>query len=249
MQQRFPRVSPTPAYQQVAEAIEREIVAGHIRPGEPLGTEAELVRQFGVNRSTVREGIRLLEQGGLVRRDSSRRLWVGLPHYERLATRMSRALVLHEVTFRELYEAAMPIQIATIEAAVERATPELIAALEDNIERTERALRDSLAVAELDGEFHALIGKASGNRVLQLAREPSEALVVETTEIILSKVKEGGPRLLHAHRMYVDALERRDKEAGRLWVRRHLDDWRKGFERAGRDLDRPIDRIYLQNRA
>ncbi|HEY2338407.1 MAG TPA: FCD domain-containing protein [Burkholderiales bacterium] len=248
MQQRFPRVSPMPAYQQVAEAIEREIVAGHIRPGEPLGTEAELVKQFGVNRSTVREGIRLLEQGGLVRRDSSRRLWVGLPHYERLATRMSRALVLQEVTFRELYEAAMPIQIATIEAAVERATPELIEALEDNIARTEHALRDSPAVAELDGEFHGLIGKASGNRVLQLAREPSEALVVETTELILSKVKEGGPRLLHAHRMYLDALKRRDKEAGRLWVRRHLEDWRKGFERAGRDLDQPIDRIYLQNR-
>jgi DNA-binding FadR family transcriptional regulator len=248
MQQRFPRVNPTPAYQQVAEAIEREIVAGHIRPGDPLGTEAELVKQFGVNRSTVREGIRLLEQGGLVRRDSSRRLWVGLPHYERLATRMSRALVLHEVTFRELYEAAMPIQIATIEAAVERATPELIAALEDNIARTERVLREPDAVAELDGEFHGLIGKASGNRVLQLAREPSEALVVESTELILSEVKEGGPRLLHAHRMYVDALRRRDKEAGRLWVRRHLDDWRKGFERAGRDLDQPIDRIYLQNR-
>jgi DNA-binding FadR family transcriptional regulator len=248
MQPRFPRVSQTPAYQQVAEAIEREIVAGHIRPGDPLGTEAELVKQFGVNRSTVREGIRLLEQGGLVRRDSSRRLWVGLPHYERLATRMSRALVLHEVTFRELYEAAMPIQVATIEAAVERATPELVAELEDNIARTERALRDSAAVAELDGEFHGLIGKASGNRVLQLAREPSESLVVETTELILAKVKEGAPRLLHAHRMYVDALKRRDKEAGRLWVRRHLDDWRKGFERAGRDLDQPIDRIYLQNR-
>ena len=248
MQTRFPRVSPTPAYQQVAEAIEREIVTGHIRPGDPLGTEAELVKQFGVNRSTVREGIRLLEQGGLVRRDSSRRLWVGLPHYERLATRMSRALVLHEVTFRELYEAAMPIQVATIEAAVERATPELIEQLEDNIARTARSLADPEAVAELDAEFHGLIGKASQNRVLQLAREPSETLVIESTELILRKIKEGAPRLLQAHRMYVDALRRRDKEAGRLWVRRHLDDWKKGFERAGRDLDSPIDRIYLQNR-
>jgi DNA-binding FadR family transcriptional regulator len=248
MQQRFPRVNATPAYQQVAEAIERQIIAGRVRPGDPLGTEAELVKQFGVNRSTVREGIRLLEQGGLVRRDSSRRLWIGLPHYERLASRMSRALVLHEVTFRELYEAAMPIQIATIEAAVERATPELIGELEANIARTEGVLADPEAVAELDAEFHGLIGKASQNRVLQLAREPSETLVVESTELILRKIREGAPRLLQAHRMYVDALRRRDKNAARLWVRRHLDDWRKGFERAGRDLDQPIDRIYLQNR-
>jgi DNA-binding FadR family transcriptional regulator len=248
MQQKFSRVSTTPAYQLVAEAIEREIVAGRIHPGDPLGTEAELVKQFGVNRSTVREGIRLLEQGGLVRRDSSRRLWIGLPHYDRLATRLSRALVLQEVTFRELYEAAMPIQIATIEAAVERATPELIAELEENVARTAEVLAEPTAVAELDAEFHGLIGKASGNRVLQLAREPSEYLVAPTTELILRKVKEGAPRLLHAHRMYVDALRRRDKDAARLWVRRHLDDWRKGFERAGRDLDQPIDRIYLQNR-
>lgn len=248
MLQKFARVHATPAYQQVAEAIEREIIAGRIRPGDPLGTEAELVKQFGVNRSTVREGIRLLEQGGLVRRDSSRRLWVGLPHYERLASRMSRALVLHKVTFRELYEAAMPVQIATIEWAVERATPEIIAALDENIAHTEEALDDPTAVAELDAEFHSLIGDAAGNRVLQLAREPSELLVMPTTELILRKVKEGAPRLLRAHHMYVDALKRRDKDAARLWVRRHINDWRKGFERAGRDLDQPIDRIYLQNR-
>ena len=244
---RFRRVSATPAYRQVAEAIEREIIAGRIRPGEPIGTEAELVSQFGVNRSTVREGIRLLEQTGLVRRDSSRRLWVGLPHYGRLASRLSRALVLHEVTFRELYEAALPIQIATVEAAVARATPELLAELEANVARSERVLDDPVALAKLDAEFHRLIGKAAKNRVLQLAREPSEMLVLPTTELVLRQVKQGAGRLLHAHRMYLDAIRRRDQAAGRLWARRHVDDWRRGFERAGNDLDRPIDRIYLES--
>ena len=244
---RFRRVASTPAYRQVAEAIEREIISGRIRPGEPIGTEAELVNRFGVNRSTVREGIRLLEHSGLVRRDSSRRLWVGLPHYGRLASRTSRALVLHEVTFRELYEAAMPMQLATMEAAVERATSETIAELEANIERTEGALAHPTELAKLDAEFHALVGKASRNRVLQLAREPSELLVMPTTEIILKRVKEGAARMLEAHRMYVDAIRRRDKAAGRVWVKRHLEDWRKGFERAGKDLDQPIDRIYLES--
>jgi GntR family transcriptional regulator, transcriptional repressor for pyruvate dehydrogenase complex len=234
---RFRRVANIPAYRQVAEAIEREIIAGRIRPGEPIGTEAELVDQFGVNRSTVREGIRLLEHSGLVRRDSSRRLWVGLPHYGGLASRMGR----------ELYEASMPMQLATMEAAVERATPGTIAELEANIERTARVLGDPAEVAKLDAEFHALVGKASRNRVLQLAREPSELLVMPTTEMILERVKEGAPRLLEAHRMYVEAIRNRDQEAGRLWVRKHLEDWRKGFERAGKDLDQPIDRIYLES--
>lgn len=237
-----------PAYRRVAEAVERDIVAGRLKAGEPLGTEASLVAQFGVNRSTVREGIRLLEHSGLVRRDSSRRLWIERPRTERLVSSMRRALVLHEVTFRELYEAAMALQLATIEAAVANATDDDIAALEKNISRSEGVLADPEAMARLDSEFHTLIGRASHNRVLQLAREPSELLVVASTEIVLEKIDAAPARLLHAHRMYVDAIRRRDREAARLWARRHVEDWRRGFERAGNDLDRPIDRIYLESR-
>jgi DNA-binding FadR family transcriptional regulator len=244
--EKFRRIHSTPAYQLVAEAIEKKILSGGIRPGEPIGTEAELVKQFGVNRSTVREGIRLLEHDGIIQRQSNRRLAVSLPHYERLASRTTRAMVLHEVTFRELYEAAMALQLATVEGAARRATPAMVAAMQENIERTAQVLGDPGAVAELDTEFHALIGKASGNRVLQLAREPSDLLVYPTTKLILSKVKEGAPRLLEAHRRMLEAIRRGDEEEARLWARRHLNDWRKGFERAGNDLDQPIDSIYLR---
>ena len=75
----FRPIDVAPAYQKVADAIEREIVNGRIKPGDPIGTEHDLVRQFGVNRSTIREGIRVLEEGGLIRRDSSRRLHACLP--------------------------------------------------------------------------------------------------------------------------------------------------------------------------
>ena len=73
--ERFDRIKVPSAYEMVAEAIEAEIVSGRLRPGDEIGTEAALVRQFGVNRSTVREGIRVLEQGGLVRREASRKLF------------------------------------------------------------------------------------------------------------------------------------------------------------------------------
>ena len=47
--------------------------------------------------------------------------------------------------------------------------------------------------------------------------------------------------------MIVDALRRRDKEESRLWMIRHAKDWRRGYERAGTDLDQPVERIYLQH--
>lgn len=132
----FRPIDVAPAYQKVADAIEREIVNGRIKPGDPIGTEHDLVRQFGVNRSTIREGIRVLEEGGLIRRDSSRRLHACLPRYSKLASRLSRALVLHEVTFRELYEASMTLEVAGIEGAVERASDENLAELDDNLVRS-----------------------------------------------------------------------------------------------------------------
>jgi GntR family transcriptional repressor for pyruvate dehydrogenase complex len=243
--ERFPRISNIPAYQRVAEMIEQEIVSGRLRPGEALGTEAELVKQFGVNRSTVREGIRLLEQGGLIRRDPSRRLIVGLPHYDKLSTRVSRALILHQVSFLELWEATMAMSLATFELAMNRATPKLIERLERNIAATEAAKHDPAAVGELDGEFHILLEEASNNRVLQLAREPSNMLIYSVTELVVRDISQGAERLIQAHRMLVQALKDKDVELGRLWTRRHLNDWRKGFELGGRDLNQPLDSVLL----
>ena len=242
---RFDRIKARPAYELVAEAIERKILAGRLKPGDPVGTESELVKQFGVNRSTVREGIRLLEQSGLVARESSRRLLVAVPHYHRLATRMSRALILQQVTFRELWHTSKALEPAAVDQAMENATPEDLAALAANVDRTRKVHRNPAAVAELDAEFHKLIAKAAHNRVLLLAKEPSSMLVRPTTAFIIFNNPGGIPRLIEAHEHIIDALQRRDREKGRLWVDRHLRDWRAGFERSGMDLDSPVDRIEL----
>lgn len=241
----FKRIEVAPAYQQVADAIEREIVNGRIRPGDPIGTETVLVQQFGVNRSTVREGIRVLEESGLIKRDSSRRLYACLPRYNRLASRLSRALVLHEVTFRELYETAMVLEVAAIQYAVAHATDEDIGEIAANIEKTEHAASNPAAFSELDTEFHSLIAKASHNRVLQLAREPAGLLFFPTTEMIVRNAAEGTPRLIVAHRHLLDSIRKRDKDAGMLWMRRHVEDWRRGFERTGKSLDKPVELMYM----
>src|SRR5262245_28942225 len=242
---RFERIKPRPAYELVAEAIEKKILAGRLKPGDPVGTESELVRQFGVNRSTVREGIRLLEQSGLVAREPSRRLSVAVPHYHRLATRMSRALILQQVTFRELWHTSKALEPAAVEQAMENATEEDLAALAANIAATRKAAREPALVAEHDAEFHKLIGKAAHNRVLLLAKEPSSMLVRPTTALIITQNPAGIPRLIEAHERILEALRRRDRESGRLWVDRHLRDWKAGFERAGLDLDSPVERMEL----
>jgi GntR family transcriptional regulator, transcriptional repressor for pyruvate dehydrogenase complex len=237
---RFERIKALPAYELVAEAIERQILGGVLRPGDPIGTESELVKQFGVNRSTVREGIRLLEQAGLVARESSRRLLVAVPHYDRLATRMSRALILQQVTFRELWYTSMALEPAVVAQAIEHATTEELDAIDANIDATRAVQHSAGAVANLDAEFHGLVAKAAHNRVLLLAKEPSSMLVLPTVELILTNNPAGIARLIEAHQNIAAAIRQRDETKALLWVDRHLQDWRAGFERAGRQFDSAV---------
>src|SRR5258707_6752861 len=151
----FQKLVISPAYRQVSESVQQLITSGRLRPGDWLPTETDLATQLGVNRSTVREGLRALEHGGLVKRDG-KRLKVAITHYMELASRASRALVMHQVTFRELWEASEALETITAVLAVERISDEGIAALETNVKEMQARLKDIDSVVSLDIEFHDL---------------------------------------------------------------------------------------------
>jgi DNA-binding GntR family transcriptional regulator len=96
------KLTVLPAYQAVSRELQALIVGGQLSPGDQLPSETDLAERFGVNRSTVREGIRQLESEGLLRREGRKRLLIAVPGQDSLSPRMERALVMNDVTFREL---------------------------------------------------------------------------------------------------------------------------------------------------
>ena len=61
-----PRRRPRNLAQGLVESITERIRGGDIRPGDKLPTESEIMRQFGVSRTVVREALsRLQASGGL----------------------------------------------------------------------------------------------------------------------------------------------------------------------------------------
>jgi GntR family transcriptional regulator len=60
--------SPIPLYYQVANVLRHRILDGIYQPGERIGTEAEMCREFGVSRITVRQALDELERENLLRR-------------------------------------------------------------------------------------------------------------------------------------------------------------------------------------
>jgi DNA-binding FadR family transcriptional regulator len=248
----FSRIERAPAYRLVYNAIEREILTGRLRVGSPLPAELQLAEQFGVNRSTVREGIRLLEQSGLVERDGGKRPRISVPHYLDLASSASRALILHSVTFRELWEASMVVEPAIAESAAQHVNEAGLAELTINLEAMETMVvrlegggdPDLEAFVQLDRTFHEILAKVAGNRVLALAHEPVTSLFIPTGQIILPRLKTYR-RVFDAHHHIFDCLKAKDAAKARSWMHKHMDDFRRAYELTELSLDAPLDAVSL----
>jgi GntR family transcriptional repressor for pyruvate dehydrogenase complex len=248
----FRRMRIAPAYKAVSAEIERIILSGALEPGAPLPTEQELAQQFGVNRSTLREAIRQVEQEGLVERREGRRLFVALPGLTDFAPRAMRALVLQQATFHELWQVAVVLEPLGAHLAAHAAREDDLQALAANLARMDmlaqqaaeddaqaQAQRQS-ALIELDVQFHALVARAGRNRALMLAREPVSLLYSATLARMQAQLPQMHARNLVAHRHIVEALRQHDADRAEHWMRKHIVDFQRGFVLAQLDMHVPV---------
>ncbi|HEX9773258.1 MAG TPA: GntR family transcriptional regulator [Steroidobacteraceae bacterium] len=233
----FERLTPQPAYRRVSAAIEEKILRRSLRPGDALPTETELARQFGVNRSTVREALRRLESAGLVGRvNGGKRLLVTRPDSAETATRVSRALALDQVTFIELWEAMLAIAPRTAALAAERAQADGLARLDDVVTRVEAARSTEVVVAVVV-EFFGLLAVLSSNRVLVMSTQPLTRLLAPSLRRMIDRVPQAQTRIVVAQRCISEAVRRGRSGEAETWMTRHVKDFRRGYELAGMALD------------
>ena len=245
----FERVQVTPAYKAVSGVIEQRIVRGDLKPGVQLPTEQDLAQQFGVNRSTVREAIRQLEQEGLVERRGSKRLHVTMPGVYDAAPRAARSLLLHQVTFEELWQVALVLEPQAARLAAIAAGPADVAELGDTVERLAAHYKTEGSIqshAELDIGFHALVARVSGNRALMLAREPINLLYRPSLIRLQQALPQMERRNLDAHKRIVKAIAAGDADLAHEWTRKHLIDFQRGYAVAGIPMNTPLQMHHLE---
>ena len=229
----------TPAYRVVSENLRQRITRGEVETGQALPTETMLANQFGVHRSTIREGLRQLEQDGLLQR-AGKRLIVSIPRHKDLAHAAERALRMSQVTFRDVWEMALTLEPMCARLAAERITDDELNKLKDNIARTAALVNAGQTPIAETIEFHSLVAEASHNQVLLLARAPVSLLMRSGFAAIAPALPQSGARLLDAHRHIFDSLKQGDAESAVAWTHKHLMDHKRGFEFVGLDMDSPI---------
>ncbi|MBF8193404.1 GntR family transcriptional regulator [Nonomuraea sp. K274] len=127
-------------YMQVADRLRERIASGVYAPGEVLPSEAALCREFGIARNTVRRGLAILEEEGLI---------VTVPSKGRIVTAASvlspDAPYSYQRIAGELRE-----RIQSGELAVGAALPSELT-LRQRFAASRNTVRQALAVLEREG--------------------------------------------------------------------------------------------------
>ena len=224
-----------PAYRKVAAALLERISDRTLNAGDRLPPEVELARQFGVNRSTVREALRELESTGVLRRQrGSKLMMVSRPERAAVADGVSRALALNDVSIRDVWEGLTILEPPIAEAAARHRRAADLALIDATVGQSMQA--DPVAAGRQAADFFRHLGEASHNRVLMLAHEPLLQLLAPSLRTIIDEVAAARARIATAQRRIAGAVRDGDAAAARAWCEKHIRDYRRGFDLAGIDL-------------
>ena len=143
--------------EEVAEQLKGQIVKGKLKKGEKLPIETELMKIFGVGRSTIREAVKMLENMGYLKVQQGRGTFIEIPTpaKEPLEQRLKRADI------RELNDVRKILESAIAERAALHHTEQDVKARKDAAEAG--LLNECI---EADIKFHISIAKATHNEIL-----------------------------------------------------------------------------------
>ncbi len=210
----------------VLEELAHRIIGGAFPEGSVLPTEPVLGEQFGFSRTVIREGLKQLEERGLVRVEQGRGTTVQRrdswnlldPVVIRIALAYDHDMSLLDdlITVRRVLEQEM-----AQEAAV-RLTEGELAELAENIEQMKATYDDYDRFRALDNTFHTIVMKASGNEVgLTIVRTiHTHGGVMPPLASAASRA--GLKRTVDAHRAIYDALAAHDGQVAGELISAHI---------------------------
>lgn len=209
--------------QVIVDQILRLVRDGQLRPGDPLPSEAEMMRMLKLGRSSIREGLRGLSILGVVA------TWPGKgtiiaqsarsPFEDIHKTAKSQ---LQTLELLDLLEVRESLEGKAAELAAQRATDAEIAAMRRTGEEVARDVAAGRVYFRSNTEFHLAIARASHNRILERSVRSVIGQVRGFRERLMKQLHEMPERDVEEHAAIVDAIAARQPAAAREAMVGHI---------------------------
>ncbi len=171
MPYRRPRSRPAKVSELLARDIVADIASRRARPGDTLPSEASLITRFGVGRGSLREALRILEAEGIIAMKTGPGGGAVVADHDPggLARMMTLHFQVRRVTYLELLQARTALEPTMARLVAQSVTADVVAELNANLEQTRSiGVDDPEGLADVWADFHELIGRFSGNRIMDL---------------------------------------------------------------------------------
>jgi DNA-binding FadR family transcriptional regulator len=230
----------TTATATVVEQIRRRILSGSLRPGALLPPERELAVQLDVSRATLRQGLSILSQMGLltIHRGRSGGAVVTAPPPTTVSASIALLFQTRVITAGQLCEfrRALEVEAAQLAAARRSAAElaEISAALDAYLADGHDAVKQNAA----GRAFHYAVARASGNPLLwETMTSINDAFA---TCLDLQHTEPDPARLIYQlHWPIVDAVGRGDGIEARQAMSTHFDQLQRALRHLGIN-ERPV---------
>jgi GntR family transcriptional repressor for pyruvate dehydrogenase complex len=206
----------------VAALLTESILAGEVRPGQRLPSERELMEQFGVSRSVIREAVRSVAAKGLVKQK---------PRAGHVVSELGPDSVTESMTLylrgrggyglEKLMEVRATIETQTAELAAERASPPEIDEIRTADAQLQRA-RGARQAAVADIAFHRAIAHGSGNEFFVIMLDSIRGVQLQAQSPGLAdRLTFEAVRTEHA--TILERIADRDSAGARLAMQAHIE--------------------------
>ena len=226
----FTPIESKRTFEEISSKVKALIFEGTLKAGDRLPSEQELAKQFGVGRQSVREALRLLELSGFI---SVQKGYGGGPIVQDTIAARIRNLYLdafrmEKITIDEFTTARSVIEKAIINEVIDKADESDIRRLQENLTRAQELTAKKELATDQNFDFHALLAKASKNRVFIILEKSINAIHRNLRSRSTADF-ETTHNAVKAHQKLLDAIINKDREKAIKLLEQHVFEVKKSY--------------------
>ncbi len=212
-------------YERVVEYVKEEILEGRLHPGDRLPSERELAEKLGTSRNSVREGLRVLDNIGIVSSQHGSGNYIAVNFNETMTEMLAFMYILKGIKEDQLTDFRRSIEREALTLAVAKVTDQQKKELREHLEKLETVRTESARVRH-DKAIHQILVTASGNDFLITNFMALNNFIDRYIRSMRSRIINGmhdQHLLARAHRDLVEGILEGNLEKGMSGLMRHFE--------------------------
>ncbi|MCI5951213.1 MAG: FCD domain-containing protein [Anaerostipes sp.] len=204
--------------------VKREILAGALKAGDQLLPERELAEILGVSRNSVREGLRTLDNMGVIKSFHGSGNYIAGNFEETLTEVMTFMYMLKDMDYDRITEFRYALEWQAMNLAVRQATDQQRQKMQEYYKKLITADREETRV-KYDKAIHYLLIQASKNDYMISNYKALNNIMDRYIPTMRGKIIEGmksDERLINAHRRIVEGFVEGNYLKGRQGLNLHF---------------------------